>query len=263
MHVVVIIFVFVCIISISIFIKWYNSPEQKGKRGEARVRKILSRLPEEYRVMNDIVLLTGRGTAQIDHVVVSRYGVFAIETKNYRGDIYGDDCRMEWTQIIVTKVRYSRKSKKYTYVSKNKWYNPVKQAKGHANKIKSLLNDWPYAQVIPIVVFVGKANIKNVFSNSHVIYHKQLLSTIKSYNIALLTDEDVGNISDLLLQVNKREVISNREHVRSIKMAKKEMKKKVSSNICPWCGGVLFKRKGQYGTFYGCSNYPVCKFTHT
>ncbi len=30
---------------------------------------------------------------------------------------------------------------------------------------------------------------------------------------------------------------------------------------CPQCGGNLIKRKGRYGEFYGCSNYPKCKFT--
>lgn len=27
------------------------------------------------------------------------------------------------------------------------------------------------------------------------------------------------------------------------------------------CGGHLVERKGKYGTFHGCSNYPNCKFT--
>lgn len=53
-----------------------------------------------------MVLKTASGTTQIDHVVVSKFGVFAIETKNYRGEIYGNDDREEWTQIIVTDVTY-------------------------------------------------------------------------------------------------------------------------------------------------------------
>lgn len=52
---------------------------------------------------------TDKGSTQIDHIVVSKYGVFAIETKNYRGEIYGDDNREKWTQIIVTEVTYRRK----------------------------------------------------------------------------------------------------------------------------------------------------------
>lgn len=31
--------------------------------------------------------------------------------------------------------------------------------------------------------------------------------------------------------------------------------------ICPECGGELMKRKGRYGMFFGCSNYPECRYT--
>lgn len=30
---------------------------------------------------------------------------------------------------------------------------------------------------------------------------------------------------------------------------------------CPKCGGSLIERKGKYGKFYGCSNYPKCEYT--
>lgn len=30
---------------------------------------------------------------------------------------------------------------------------------------------------------------------------------------------------------------------------------------CPSCSGVLLVRKGKYGKFLGCSNYPECKYT--
>lgn len=34
-----------------------------------------------------------------------------------------------------------------------------------------------------------------------------------------------------------------------------------SNKTCPLCGGKLVVRKGKSGYFYGCSNYPNCKFT--
>ena len=86
-----------------------NTPKHKGKEGELHVHNTLAQLPDEYIVLEDVILETTRGTTQIDHVVVSKYGVFAIETKNYRGDIYGDDSRRQWTQIIVTDVTYLKK----------------------------------------------------------------------------------------------------------------------------------------------------------
>ena len=54
-------------------------------------------LSDEYTIIDDVILLTEHCTTQIDHVVVSKYGIIAIDTKNYRGEIYGDDNRKEWT----------------------------------------------------------------------------------------------------------------------------------------------------------------------
>ncbi len=31
--------------------------------------------------------------------------------------------------------------------------------------------------------------------------------------------------------------------------------------VCPLCGGILYLRKGRYGKFYGCGNFPSCRFT--
>ena len=94
----------IVVVVIIIFGWWYNSAKQKGKRGEKRIHNILSQLPDEYFVLDDVVLKTQKGTTQIDHVVVSKYGIFAVETKNYSGEIYGDDNRQQWTQIIASDV---------------------------------------------------------------------------------------------------------------------------------------------------------------
>ena len=155
---------------------WYNSPTYKGKEGENIVHNILMQLPDEYVILDDVVLRTNRGTTQIDHVVVSRYGVFAIETKNYQGVIYGDDKRKEWTQMIITDVTYAKKWwKTYTYVTKNHFYNPVKQSLAHSIAIKSLLSEWSVLKVVPIIVFTGTAVLKDVSSSYHVVYDFNLL----------------------------------------------------------------------------------------
>lgn len=73
-------------------------PIYKGKVGEEWVHNILMELPDEYYVMDDVVLRTEKGTTQIDHIVISKYAVFVIETKNYSGEIFGDDNNKEWTQ---------------------------------------------------------------------------------------------------------------------------------------------------------------------
>ena len=102
----IILLIIILVVSLFIYLARYNSAKQKGKRGEMRLSAILSKLSDEYTILNDLVFRTEKGTTQIDHIVVSKYGIFTIETKNYRGEIYGDDNRKEWTQLIVTKVTY-------------------------------------------------------------------------------------------------------------------------------------------------------------
>ena len=185
-------------ISLTIYLAWYNSARQKGKRGEMRVFSILSQLSDEYTILNDLVLRTDKGTTQIDHVVVSKYGVFTIETKNYRGEIYGDDKRQKWTQLIVTKVTYAKKRwKTYTYVTKNNFYNPVKQSLGHAFRIKELLYAFPHVKIVPIVAFAGDAILSNIDTRHHVVYKENLPEIIDRYKTICLTDNDVQAIIDI------------------------------------------------------------------
>ena len=37
----------------------------------------------------------------------------------------------------------------------------------------------------------------------------------------------------------------------------------IDKDHCPRCGGLLVKRHGPYGNFYGCENFPInnCRYT--
>ncbi|WP_265734799.1 nuclease-related domain-containing protein [Marinobacter guineae] len=68
-----------------------KSPWFKGKFGEFLVnlsaRWFLDK--SRYRLIKNVTLPTEDGTTQIDHVPVSEFGVFVVETKNMRGWIFG------------------------------------------------------------------------------------------------------------------------------------------------------------------------------
>ena len=85
---------------------WWSSPQNIGKRGERRVARKLDWLSKEYITLNDLLLPTRYGTTQIDHVVVSPYGIFVIETKNYKGWIFGHENSEEWKQSLLGKKRF-------------------------------------------------------------------------------------------------------------------------------------------------------------
>jgi hypothetical protein len=65
------------------------STYRMGAEGETRVTQVLaSKLNDDYYLVNDVVYTNDRDHKEnIDHVVLGPNGVFAIETKNYRGRV--------------------------------------------------------------------------------------------------------------------------------------------------------------------------------
>lgn len=235
-----------------------STAKTKGKIGELAIHNLLTQLPDEYKLLDDVVLKTKRGTTQIDHIVVSKYGIFAIETKNYCGDIYGDDKRKEWMQIIANDVTYWN-GRTYTYVTKNHFYNPVKQALVHMYEIRATLGQ-PSLRVIPIVVFLEGANLEKVETNNLVIHDKELIDAIKRHTDVCFLESAVDYIAKFLSERNIRSTVDDTSHTRNMAAAKEQRDLKIRKGICPQCGGRLLRRKGKYGEFYGCSNYPYCRF---
>lgn len=224
-----------------------KSPTIKGKIGERSVVNKLGKLDKDrYIVLNDITIpkATG-GTSQIDHIVISVYGIFVIETKNYRGWITGDEHDEYWRQTI--------------YKRKEKLYNPLRQNYGHIKALEAVLREYGGLKFIPIVSFSYRADLK-VRVTSEVIYSGQLLKTINKYVDVVLSNEDVKRIAEKITSANliNREI--KKEHVRSIKQASREKVDKISNNICPKCNNKLVERNGKYGKFKGCSSYPKCRF---
>jgi hypothetical protein len=86
-------FIFILIVSILAIYFWkLNSPKIKGIIGEKSISSILYFLDKsKYKVINNIVLKKDTKTSQIDHIVISDFGIFVIETKNYKGWIIGHE----------------------------------------------------------------------------------------------------------------------------------------------------------------------------
>lgn len=221
-----------------------NLPSVKGFFGEISIRILLKFLnKDKYLIINDVLIPTNNGTtAQIDHIVVSIYGIFVIETKNYNGWIFGSENSKNWTQVI--------------YKTKNHFYNPIMQNKGHIKALQDLLTDFSNIKYISIVVFTIKADLKKLDVTSHVVYSLGLLNTIKMYTEEIILHSDLDRIYQIILSANNDDKVARREHVERIN----DKKNKVEIGKCPWCGGTLVERQGKYGKFTGCSNYPRCRF---
>ena len=213
-----------------------------------RVAKILSKLPEEeYRVINNLLIKQGNKTTQIDHVVVSEYRIFVIETKHYRGWIYGDANREYWTQNI--------------YGNKYDLWNPIHQNQGHIRALRRVLTDIPPGVFVSIVTFSKQASL-DIRNSENVIYWDELKDVIRSYQRKLISTEQAQNTYETLLAANIDSKDNQKQHVRHVREQISKREETIAKGRCPRCGGELVLRKGTYGPFYGCSNCPRCKFTH-
>ena len=61
---------------------------------------------ELYHRFHDIIIPSDNGTTQVDHVLVSPFGLFIVETKNLKGWIFGSEEKPKWTQVVY-KNKYS------------------------------------------------------------------------------------------------------------------------------------------------------------
>ena len=94
-------FIISIILILVIFIYRLYIPKIKGIIGEKSISSILFFLDNsKYIVINNVVLKKGNNYAQIDHLVISDFGIFVIETKNFKGWIVGNENSEYWTQII-------------------------------------------------------------------------------------------------------------------------------------------------------------------
>ena len=224
---------------------YLNSAQHKGARGENRVARQLEKLnKDEYAVFNDVIINTSKGTSQIDHVVISIYGIFVLETKNYSGWIHGHEKAQYWTQTF--------------YKKKTRLWNPIKQNWGHIYALKEVLSR--RVKYHPIIVFAGSAELRNVHTEIPVIYGSQLLHVIRQYDSPALTRAEVQQLSEKLLLALNHEKNAKRKHVQNVHTKEREWKKAVKNLECPRCGNQLVLRSGPYGKFYGCTNYPRCRY---
>lgn len=223
----------------------------KGIAGEFNIRMILSGLyDKEYFVMNNLLLNVNGTTSQIDHVVISVYGIFVIETKNYSGKIYGKETSANWKQFI--------------HGNEISIHNPIRQNYGHVKAIQNKLPDsLKDMNIIPVIVFPDSTEIHVSARNTYVINNSELLSLIWSYDERLCSYNDIYTIKYYLEQNDTSGLINDVKHVINVKKAiasKPSPQPKIQRNNvdfhlirCEVCGDIMeYHSKGRYGPYYSC-----------
>ncbi len=224
-------------------------PAVKGFLGELQVRAVARLMldRETYQALHNVTLRTRDGTTQIDHVIVSPYGVFVIETKNMRGWIFGGEQQSQWTQKIFRKTF--------------RFQNPLRQNYKHAKAVEETLGI-PAETVHSVVVFVGGATLKTAMPGN-VTRGVGYVRYIRSFRETVFSEYDVRAFISLLESGRLApSAQTHRDHVAHLQ----KRADPTADRICPACGSAMVirtvRRGGRSGQrFWGCSSYPKCRVT--
>jgi hypothetical protein len=192
------------VVLIALLIGLFKSPWGKGYFGEVMVR-LLSKLmlnKDTYRAFHDLTLPTPDGSTQMDHVYVSPYGIFVVETKNMEGWIFGDERQSQWTQKI--------------YKNSFKFQNPLRQNFKHVKTLESALQV-PADTIHSIVTFVGDSSFKTPMP-PNVTYGAGFIRYIKTFKEKMFTEDQV---KDLVARIESGLFApgysTRREHIQNLK----------------------------------------------
>lgn len=204
-----------------------------------------------YTALKDITIKMNNGTTtQIDHILVSKFGIFVIETKNMKGWIFGSKEQKQWTQSI--------------YGKKNSFQNPLDQNYKHTKALEEILGE--SKNIHSIVTFVGECEFKTDMPNN-VFLGGKYINYIKSFSNPVFRTSEVNQIiRNLKNNSLEKSRSTNKAHISSLKNNHNNlsnMYKKDPKITCKRCGSVMKERhnKKTGEKFLGCSSFPKCKNT--
>ena len=126
-------------IAFSLFSSYFSARKrdseikQYGDMGEEKAGDVFETyLPDGYTVIQNAVVEFEGETSEIDNIIIGRTGVFIVEVKNLKGEIYGDFGAHDWFQY---------KTDRYGIDHEDYFYSPVKQVKTHVYRLAHHLKE--------------------------------------------------------------------------------------------------------------------------
>ncbi|WP_410513541.1 nuclease-related domain-containing protein [Paenibacillus sp. BR2-3] len=191
-------------------------PTRIGELGEHKINIQLDQLPKDCKYLNDNMIPNPKaksGYSQIDHVVISPYGLFVIETKNYNGEIKGS------------------REDRYWYVNNRfKMFNPLRQNYGHIKALQAILPEAIAVPHVSIVTFTMRCRfsidpaLRKIESNELVVYDVELSEFINRKLIRMkavtkekpLGEKQIEEAYATIKAANISDPALRAEHIQSI-----------------------------------------------
>lgn len=192
-------------------------PTRIGELGEHKINIQLDQLSKEFQHLNDLLIPNPKsrsGYSQVDHLVISPYGLFVIETKNYNGEIKG-----------------GRMDKYWNVSNRFNMYNPLRQNYGHIKAIELLLTNFNNVKYISMISFTMRCRfsidpeLRKISSDELIVYDVELSEFIQRKITRLkaeeqsprFTIEEVKAIKEIIAKANITDPIIRAEHIEKAK----------------------------------------------
>jgi len=225
-----------------------KSPQFKGLVGELLLF-VSARLQLDdtvYRSIPNVLLPVAGGDIRIDEIIVSRYGIFLIESNTMQGRIYGGRQQDAWRHKLGLAVE--------------RFESPRRQGFRHVKEVAEVLGQ-PENIFFPVAVFVGDSVFRSEMPKN-VVHGNGFIPYIRSKTEALLSAGEVQRVVRLIelsrRQPTRRDWLAFGKHLIGVG------EEQATDKHCPRCGGAMvlhasqkFDEKGQQ--FWGCASFPECR----
>lgn len=170
---------------------------------EEQLNRLLSK--DGYIIFGDLIIPSVSKTipsTQIDHVIISSYGIFCLETKSHQGNIYGGYKTRYWKQYLGNK----------TY----DLYNPMRQNNHHVESLEYLLRSRLKSPIHSYVVFPSARHVKVGDREVDLTLH-HTVDRILNHKRIIYTNDDIEAIAKGLAYVSSKSPDFREDHVKAVR----------------------------------------------
>ncbi len=179
--------------------------KDRGAYGEYLLSVALK--SEKGRWLFNVYLPTGEEHTEIDALYLCSRGVFVLESKNFKGRIYGLGSQKEWVQTL--------KSKKG--IRKLRFFNPLMQNRAHTRVLSALLP--PGTPIYPMVVFGAQAKLYTPVAKElplEVFLLTKLKNRVRSHPKGVLSEGQIQELYNILSPFTRIAWQEKQEHIQTV-----------------------------------------------
>lgn len=211
--------------------------QRKGELGEYKIEVQLAQLPSAFKVVSNLLFTTEQGFEQIDHLVVSPYGLFILEAKNLAGLIVGEEDDENWHQAITWRV------KSFT--------NPLYENQSHIQALKKQVNfeeNWP---IYSYVTFSRRGELKVI--SGFVFYDTDILPALlkRAEQAEVLNGKEIEKLINEIDKINILDTNIRNEYAARERRQRLRQRPQYGDIRCTVCRKPVSERAARY-----CLRYP-------